>query len=59
MELIINFICVEQYEYIGIYKFIIDEYIQVYSYVTKFIRYDLCLSISSVNCEDVYEFGFT
>lgn len=57
--LITNFTWVEQYEYIGIDESIIDKYRQAYSYVTKFIKYDLCLPISSVNCEEVYEVGFT
>lgn len=57
--LITNFTWVEQYEYIGIDKSIIDKYRQAYSYVTKFIKYDLCLPINSVNCEEVYEVGFT
>lgn len=56
--LITNFTWIEQYEYIGIDKSIIDKYRQAYSYVTKFIKYDLCLPISSVNCEEVYEVGF-
>ena len=57
--LITNFTWVEQYEYIGIDESIIDKYRQAYSYVTKFIEYDLCLPISSVNCQDVNEVGFT
>lgn len=57
--LITNFTWVEQYEYIGIDESIIDRYRQAYSYVTKFIKYDLCLSINSVNCQEVYEVGFT
>ncbi|MDY2882889.1 MAG: glycosyltransferase [Romboutsia timonensis] len=57
--LITNFTWVEQYEYIGIDESIIDKYRQAYSYVTKFIKYDLCLPIRSVNCEEVYEVGFT
>lgn len=57
--LISNFTWVEQYEYIGIDESIIDKYRQAYSYVTKFIKYDLCLPIRSVNCEEVYEVGFT
>ena len=57
--LITNFTWVEQYEYIGIDESIINKYIQAYSYVTKFIKYDLCLPISSVNCEDINEVGFT
>ena len=57
--LITNFTWVEQYEYIGIDESIIDKFRQACSYVTKFIKYDLCLPISSVNCEEVYEVGFT
>ena len=57
--LITNFTWIEQYEYIGIDESIIDKYRQAYSYVTKFIKYDLCLPISSINCEEVYEVGFT
>ena len=49
----------EQYEYIGIDESIIDKYRQAYSYVIKFIKYDLCLPISSINCEEVYEVVFT
>ena len=56
--LITNFTWVEQYEYIGIDESIIDKYRQAYSYVTKFIKYDLCLPISSINCEDVNKVGF-
>ena len=55
---ITNFTWVEQYEYIGIDESIIDKYRQAYSYVTKFIKYDLCLPISSINCEDINEVGF-
>ena len=57
--LITNFTWVEQYEYIGIDEPIINKYRQTYSYVTKFIKYDLCLPISSVNCKEVNEVGFT
>ena len=57
--LITNFTWVEQYEYIGIDESIINKYRQVYSYVTEFIKYDLCLPINSVNCQEVYEAGFT
>ena len=57
--LITNFTWVEQYEYIGIDESIIDKYRQAYSYITKFIKYDLCLHISSINCQEIYEVGFT
>lgn len=57
--LITNFTWIEQYEYIGIDESIVDKYRQAYSYVTKFIKYDLCLPISSVNCKEIYEVGFT
>ena len=56
--LITNFTWVEQYEYIGIDESVIDKYRQAYSYVTKFIKYDLCLPISSINCEYINEVGF-
>lgn len=57
--LITNFTWVEQYEYIGIEQSIINKYRQAYSYITKFIKYDLCSSINSVNCKDINEVGFT
>lgn len=57
--LITNFSWVEQYEYIEIDKSIIDKYRQAYSYITKFIKYDLCSPINSVNCKDINEVGFT
>lgn len=56
--LITNFTWIEQYKYIGIDESIIDKYRQAYSYVTKFIKYDLCLPINSINCKDVNEVGF-
>ena len=56
--LITNFTWVEQYEYIGIDESIINKYRQAYSYVTKFIKYDLCSPINSVNCKDINEVGF-
>lgn len=58
VALISNFTWVEQYEFIGIEESIISKFRQAYSYVTKFIKYDLCLPISSINCEEVYEAGF-
>ena len=57
--LITNFTWVEQYEYIGIDRSIINKYREAYSCVTRFIKYDLCLPISSVNCQEVYKVGFT
>lgn len=57
--LITNFTWVEQYEYIGIDESIINKYRQAYSYITKFIKYDLCSPISSVNCKYENEVGFT
>jgi len=56
--LITNFTWVEQYEYIAIDESIINKYRQAYSYVTKFIKYDLCSPINSVNCKDINEVGF-
>lgn len=57
--LITNFTWIDQYDYIGIDESIIDKYRQAYSYVTKFIKYDLCSPISSVNCKDINKVGFT
>lgn len=57
--LITNFTWVEQYEYIGIDESIINKYRQAYSYVNKFIKYDLCSPINSVNCKDINKVGFT
>lgn len=57
--LISNFTWIEQYEHIGIDEVIIDKFRRAYSYVTKFIKYDLCLPISIINCQDVYDVGFT
>lgn len=56
--LITNFTWVEQYEYIGIDESIINKYRQAYSDITKFIKYDLCSPINSVNCKDINEVGF-
>lgn len=56
--LISNFTWVEQYEHIGINHCIIDKYKRAYSYVTKFIKYDLCLPINCINTEKVYNTGF-
>lgn len=52
-----NFTWVEQYEYIEVDKYIIDKYRQAYSYVTKFLKYDLCLPIDSINSNAVYNTG--
>lgn len=57
--LISNFTWVEQYEYIGIGDSIIDKFREAYSYVTKFIKYDLCLPINCINTDDVYNVGFS
>ena len=56
--LITNFTWIEQYEHIGIDESIINKYRQAYSYITKFIKYDLCSPINSVNCKDINEVGF-
>ncbi|MEG2511557.1 MAG: glycosyltransferase family protein [Bacilli bacterium] len=57
--LISNFTWIEQYEYIGIEQSIINKFRQAYSYVTKFIKYDLCLPINCINTDDVYNVGFS
>lgn len=56
---ITNFTWVEQYEHLGIDESIINKYKQGYSYVTKFLKYNLCLPISSVNTKEIHDIGFT
>ena len=56
--LISNFTWVEQYEFIKIEDSIINKFRQAYSNVNKFIKYDLCLPVSTINCNEVYGPGF-
>lgn len=58
VTLISNFTWVEQYEFIGIEDSIINKFRQAYSNVAKFIKYDLCLPVSTINCNEVYDAGF-
>lgn len=53
-----NFSWVEQYEYLNLDKFIIDEFRKAYSYINKFIKYNLCLNVNSIKAKETYEFGF-
>ncbi|RDY27436.1 hypothetical protein CHL78_009485 [Romboutsia weinsteinii] len=53
-----NFSWVEQYEHLGIDNRIISKFKKAYSYVDKFIRYDLCLPMSSIDADEIYEAGF-
>ena len=56
--LISNFTWVEQYEYLNIDKNIISSFRDAYSSVNKFIKYDICLPIDSITCNDIEEVGF-
>lgn len=56
--LISNFTWVEQYGYLNISKELIDRFRLVYSYVNKFIKYDLCLPIECINADEVNEVSF-
>lgn len=53
-----NFSWVEQYEHIGLDDRIISKFREAYSYVDKFIKYDLCLPIGSINTDNVDDVGF-
>lgn len=56
--LVSNFTWVEQYEYLDIDQDLINIFRLAYSYVNIFIKYDLCLPMSSIKVEDTYEAGF-
>lgn len=56
--LISNFTWVEQYEFLNIDKNIILKFRQAYSYVTKFIKYDLALPTPSIITNNIEEVGF-
>lgn len=53
-----NFSWIEQYEHIGINKDIIDKFRLAYSYIDKFIKYQLCLCLDSIYYKESYETGF-
>lgn len=53
-----NFSWVEQYEHIGLDDRFISKFREAYSYVDKFIKYDLCLPIGSIHTDNVYDVGF-
>lgn len=52
-----NFSWIEQYEHIKIDNTLIDKFKRAYSYIDKFIRYDLCLP-NDINSKYTYDVGF-
>lgn len=56
--LISNFSWVEQYEYLNLNKGIIDKFKTAYSYVDKLVKYDLCISMESIDVKNPYDVGF-
>ena len=56
--LISNFTWVEQYEYLNIDKNIILAFRDTYLCVNKFIKYDMCLPVDSINCDVIENVGF-
>ncbi|MDU1538953.1 MAG: glycosyltransferase [Paeniclostridium sordellii] len=58
IKFISNFSWIEQYEYLGLDKWIINRFKEAYSYVNMFIKYDLCLSMISIDNAETYEVGF-
>lgn len=57
--LISNFTWVEQYEHLNLNQDIINRFRTVYSYIDRFVKYDLCLPIDVIDVNDSYEVGFT
>ncbi len=53
-----NFSWVEQYEHIGLDDRFVSKFREAYSYVDKFIKYDLYLPIGGIRTDNVYEVGF-
>ena len=53
-----NFTWIEQYEHLGIDEVIINKFRTAYSYINKFIQYDLCLAKDYINANEVYKGGF-
>lgn len=56
--LISDFIWIEQYEFLNIDENIISKFTQAYSYVTKFIKYDLAMPTHSIAAENMEEAGY-
>lgn len=55
---ITNFTWIEQYEHLGIDEALINKFRTAYSYINKFIQYDLCLAKDYINANEVYNGGF-
>lgn len=53
-----NFIWIEQYEHLDIDKNLINKFKTAYSYINKFIQYDLWLAKGYINANKVYYGGF-
>lgn len=53
-----NFTWIEQYEHLCIDKVLINKFRKAYSYINKFIQYDLCLAKDYINVNEVYNGGF-
>ena len=53
-----NFTWIEQYEHLGIDENIINKFRKAYSYINKFIQYDLCLAKDYINANEAYNGGF-
>lgn len=53
-----NFTWIEQYEHLDIDEAIINRFRTAYSYINKFIQYDLCLAKDYINANEVYNGGF-
>lgn len=53
-----NFTWIEQYEHLGIDENLINKFRIAYSYINKFIQYDLCLAKDYINANEIYNGGF-
>lgn len=58
VTLISNFTWIEQYEHLEIDESLINKFKIAYSYINKFIQYDLCLAKYYINANEVYSGGF-
>lgn len=53
-----NFSWGEQYEHLNLDKYIVNSFKKSYSYIDKFIKYDLCLPINTLKDKEIYYGGF-
>ena len=53
-----NFTWIEQYEHIDIDTLIIEKFKEAYSFINKFIKYDLCLPMNSFDQKETFDIGF-